>query len=164
MLGSEFALLLQKALHTTQPAVFDKPVLVVFDTFDKAEQQFTKSRKVTGELHFYFEKIRLGVAIALMQIFMDLGGDETSSKVLEVLKKAAKAPGVAQIDAIIQKESKIFDKLFQNLYTNTEGEMILDLFARTLEADSRKEMNQIVKETLQALENLDFPEEEEEHS
>lgn len=159
MLGSEFELLLQKALHNTQPAVFDKPVLAVFDTFDKAEQLFTKTRKVSGELHFYFEKIRLGVAIALMQIFTDLGGDETSSKVLEVLKKAAKTTSVSQIDTIIQKESKVFDKLFQNLYTNIEGELILDLFARTLEADSRKEMNQIVKETLQALENLDFPDE-----
>lgn len=162
MSGSEFELLLQRALHTAQPTLFDQPVAIVFKTFDQAESLSRQGRPASAELHFAFEKIRLGVAIALMQIFTDLGGEEISASVLIVLKKAAKASSIAQIDTIIQKESKIFDKLFQNLYTNAEGELILDLFARTLDADSRGEMGQIVKETLRALENLEFPSNEEE--
>ncbi|QNF33912.1 hypothetical protein HUW51_14710 [Adhaeribacter swui] len=162
MLASDFELLLQRALHTAQPDLFDKPIEVIFKNFDVAESRVRKGGPVNNDVHFAFEKIRLGVATALMQIFTDLGGGEVSEKVLAVLKKAAKATNINQIDAIIQKENKVFDKLFQDLYTNTEGELILDLFARTLEADSRREMNQIVKETLQALENLEFPEEENE--
>lgn len=160
MLASDFELLLQRALHTPQPDLFDKPVTVIFKNFDQAESRIQKGGPVNNELHFAFEKIRLGVATALMQIFTDLGGGEVSEKVLAVLKKAAKATSIGQIDAIIQKENKVFEKLFQDLYTNTEGELILDLFARTLEADSRREMGQIVKETLQALGNLEFPDEE----
>ncbi len=161
MSSSEFELLLQRALHTAQPDLFNQPVSAVFRAFDQAETQVSKGGKANPELHFTFEQIRLGVAIALLQIFTDLGGDDASGKVLTVLKKAAKAPSIAQIDTIVQKESKVFDQLFHNLYTNTEGELILDLFTRTLEADSRREMDQIIKETLQALDNLDFPEEEE---
>jgi hypothetical protein len=160
MLASDFELLLQRALHTPQPDIFDKPVTLIFKNFDLAESRVRKGGPVTNEVHFAFEKIRLGVAIALMQIFTDLGGGEVSEKVAGILKRAAKASNINQIDTIIQKENKIFDKLFQDLYTNLEGELILDLFARTLEADSRHEMNQIVKETLQALENLEFPEED----
>ncbi len=162
MLASDFELLLQQALHMPQPDLFDKPVPDIFKNFDQAESQVRKGSPVNNELHFAFEKIRLGVATALMQIFTDLGGGEISEKVLIVLKKAAKATSIGQIDAIIQKENKVFDKLFQDLYTNTEGELILDLFARTLEADSRREIEQIVKETLLALENLEFPDEEDE--
>ncbi|MDQ3292012.1 MAG: hypothetical protein M3Q05_12060 [Bacteroidota bacterium] len=162
MSGSEFELLLQRALHTAHPDLFDQPVASVFEAFDRAESRTRKGGLISNELHFTFEKIRLGVAIALMQIFTDLGGEEVSANVLTVLKKAAKATSIAQIDSIIQKENKVFDKLFQNLYTNTEGELILDLFARTLEVDSRREMGQIVKEALRALENLEFPSDEEE--
>ncbi|WP_146153474.1 hypothetical protein [Adhaeribacter arboris] len=161
MSGSEFELLLQRALHTAQPTIFDQPVATVFRSFDRAESHSRQGGPAGNELHFTFEKIRLGVAIALMQIFTDLGGEEVSTNVLTVLKKAAKATSIAQIDGIIQKENKAFDKLFQNLYTNVEGELILDLFARTLEADSRREMGQIVKETLQALDTLEFPSNEE---
>jgi hypothetical protein len=162
MLASDFELLLQQALPTAPSSPFEKPVSAVFEAFDQAESQFRKSGTSTPDLHFAFEKIRLGVAMALMQIFTDLGGDEASRSVLSVLKKAALATSTAQIDTIIQKESKAFDKLFQNLYTNTEGELILDLFARTLEADSRAEMNQIVKEALKIYPTLEFPEEENE--
>ena len=162
MLASDFELLLQRAFHTPQPALFDKPVTDIFKNFDLAESRVRKGAPVNNELHFAFEKIRLGVATALLQIFTDLGGEEVSEKVLVVLKKAAQATSISQIDTIIQKENKAFEKLFQDLYTNTEGELILDLFARTLEADSRRAIEQIVKETLQALENLEFPDEEEE--
>ncbi len=159
MLASDFELLLQQALPTDQPPLFDKPVSAVFAAFDQAETRFRKNGAATPELHFAFERLRLGIAVALMQIFTDLGGDEASRTVLSVLKKAARATSTAQIDNIIQKESKAFDKLFQNLYTNTEGELILDLFARTLEADSRAEMTQIVKEALKIYPTLEFPEE-----
>ncbi|QMU27546.1 hypothetical protein [Adhaeribacter radiodurans] len=162
MSGSEFELLLQRALHTAQPNLFDQPVATVFQSFDRVESRSRQGGPANTELHFSFEKIRLGVAIALMQIFTDLGGEEVSANVLSVLKKAAKATSIGQIDSIIQKENKVFDKLFQNLYTNTEGELILDLFARALEADSRREMGQIVKETLRALETLEFPSDEDE--
>ncbi len=160
MLASDFELLLQRALHTPQPDLFDKPVPVIFKNFDQAESRVRQGGPINNELHFAFEKIRLGVAMALMQIFTDLGGGEISEKILLVLKNAAKANSISQIDAIIQKENKAFEKLFQDLYTNTEGELILDLFARTLEADSRRGIEQIVKETLQALEHLEFPDEE----
>lgn len=161
MLASEFELLLQQALRTAQPAVFAQPIPTIFEQFNRAEVEYKKSGVPSPELHFTFEQIRLGVAIALLQIFTDLGGGEAGSNALIVLKKAARATSIAQIDAIIQKESKRFDQLFQNLYLNTEGELVLDLFARTLAADSRPEITRIVQETLRLWPKLDFPTEEE---
>ncbi|MGV3586749.1 MAG: hypothetical protein ACO1OF_07100, partial [Adhaeribacter sp.] len=97
------------------------------------------------------ERVRLDVAIALMQVFSDMADGNESKKVLDFLKRAAKGNSIAQIDAIITKDAKAFDNLYQDLFINDDGEMLLDLFQRTLQAESKAEMDSIIHESLNFL-------------
>ncbi|GEO05219.1 hypothetical protein AAE02nite_28830 [Adhaeribacter aerolatus] len=150
----KFETLVKKALDADTPGLFDKSEAVVYKEFELAEarQRAQRGQTVPGDnLHYKFEKVRLGVAIALMQVFSDMADDDESKKVLDILKRAAKGSSIAQIDAIITKEAKAFDSLYQDLFINDDGEMLLDLFQRTLHADSKSEMDGIINESLKLL-------------
>ncbi|MDB5262611.1 MAG: hypothetical protein JWQ14_1892 [Adhaeribacter sp.] len=147
----KFETLLQKALSAESPALFGRGEALVYKEFELAEarQRAHYGQIQAGDnLHYKFEKVRLGVATALMQVFAEMSDDDDSRKVLDVLKRAAKGNSVAQIDAIINKDVKAFDNLYKDLFINDDGEMLLDLFQRTLQADSKAEIDQIIKESL----------------
>ena len=153
----KFETLLKKALAAESPALFDKGEAIVYKEFELAEARQRAHRGQTqpgDNLHYKFEKVRIGVATALMQVFSEMADDDESRKVLEVLKRAAKGSSVAQIDAIINKDVKAFDNLYKDLFINDEGEMLLDLFQRTLEADSKAEIDQIINEGLKLLDMI----------
>ena len=161
MLASNFELLISRSLKSENPGLFDKSEGAVYKEFELAESwnRADPARAHPGDnLHFKFEKVRLGVAIALMQLFYEMSEDENSGQILEALKLAAHATSIARMDAEINKKMKAFDKLYQDLYINEEGEMLLGLFERTLSADSKREVDDIIAE---ALKLLDYIREEE---
>jgi len=161
MSASNFELLISRSLRSENPGLFDKSEGAVYKEFELAENRHRINPGHTrpgDNLHFKFEKVRLGVAIALMQVFYEMSEDDDSLQVLEALKQAARATSIAQIDAEINKKIKAFDKLYQDLFINEEGEMLLGLFERTLSADSKQELDSIIAE---ALKLLDYIQEEE---
>ncbi|MGV3502508.1 MAG: hypothetical protein ACO1O1_02290 [Adhaeribacter sp.] len=161
MSDSSFEILIKRALQSQDPNLFDRSEAAVYKEFELTEARHRSAPGQTrpgDQLHFKFEKVRLGVAVALMQVFSDMADDEESRKVLQVLKQAAQAGSIAQIDAIINKNMKAFDKLYQDLYINDDGQMLLELFERTLHADSKAEMDGIIAEGLKL---IDFIREQE---
>lgn len=157
---SSFETLIQQALQTQEPNLFDRPEAVVYKEFELTEARHKGKPGGGGDnLHYKFELVRLGVAIALMQVFSDMADDDESRKVLQVLKEAAHATSIAQIDGIINKNAKAFDNLYRDLFINNEGQMLLELFERTLHADSKKEMDDIIAEAQKV---IDFIRDQEE--
>ena len=65
------------------------------------------------------------------------------------------------IDQQIGREAKLFDQVYTNLYVNDEGEALLDLFARTLDADAPELLAQVEAEAVDLARGLDFEREEE---
>jgi hypothetical protein len=118
-------------------------------------------RASPNELPFRFERVRLGVAMSLLQLLADLGDHDESRQVLEVLHRALRARSTAEIDATIQKEVKYFERLYTNLYVNEEGEQLLHLFERTLDADSQALMDGVIREALALTHELNFDQNDE---
>ncbi|MCC2547031.1 hypothetical protein LJY25_11285 [Hymenobacter sp. BT175] len=114
-----------------------------------------------ADLPFRFERVRLAVAMSLMKLLADLGDNEESRRVLDVLHRALKAKSVADIDATITKEAKLFERLYTNLYVNDDGEQLLNLFERTLDADTRPLMDEVIADALEVARELDFSSHEE---
>ncbi|RSK47704.1 hypothetical protein [Hymenobacter rigui] len=109
-----------------------------------------------NDITYRFERVRLGVALALMKLLSDLGDLEEGRAVLDVLHRALKAPSVGAIDATIQKDAATFERLYADLYVNEEGEQLLHLFERTLDADSQPLMDDVIREALRLAPTLDF--------
>ena len=149
MSAQPYEQLLRQAFPTKEDAArfLTEPNLTAYATFRQASR---------AELAFRVERVRLGVAMSLMKLLADLGDHEESRRVLDVLLKALGARSVADIDATITRDAKLFEKLYTNLYVNDDGEMLLDLFERTLDADSRELMDQVIDEALAGAADLDF--------
>jgi hypothetical protein len=118
-----------------------------------------------AEQPFRFEQWRLGVAASLLRLLADLGDHDEARRAADVLHRAlntAKSP--QDIDKQIGKENKLFEQIYTNLYVNDEGEALLDLFARTLDADAPDLLAQVEAEAVDLARGLDFerePEDEE---
>ncbi|SNR40597.1 MULTISPECIES: hypothetical protein [Hymenobacter] len=118
-----------------------------YRTFEQAD---------TAELPFRFERVRLGVALALMKLLADLGDSEEARRVLDVLHRALRARSVTEIDTTINKDAKVFEQLYTNLYVNEDGEQLLGLFERALDADTQPLMDAVIREALILAPKLDF--------
>ncbi|WP_223651719.1 hypothetical protein [Hymenobacter psoromatis] len=109
------------------------------------------------EQPFRFEQWRLGVASALLRLLADLGDHEEARRAADVLHRAlSTAQSPADIDQQISKENKLFDQIYTNLYVNDEGEALLDLFARTLDADAPALLAAVQAEAVDLARALDF--------
>ncbi len=89
------------------------------------------------EQPYCFELWRLGVAGSLLRLLGELGDHDEARRAADVLHRAqntARSP--QEIDDQIGREAKLFDQVYTNLYVNEQGEALLDLFARTLDADA----------------------------
>lgn len=115
-----------------------------------------------ADIAYRFERVRLGVALALLRLLAELGDMEEARHVLDVLKNALQAPSVAGIDKAMQKGATTFDQLYANLYVNEDGEQVLHLFERTLDADTQRLMDDVIEEALELVPMLDFSRDEEE--
>jgi hypothetical protein len=109
------------------------------------------------EQGFRFEQWRLGVATSLLRLLADLGDHDEARRAADVLHRAlSTARSPEDIDKQIHKESKLFDQIYTNLYVNDEGEALLDLFARTLDADAPDLLAQVNDEAVDLARDLDF--------
>lgn len=141
--------LLRAAFRTDADAAYylTEPDTAAYATFEHAKHK---------DIAFRFERVRLGVAMSLLKLLTDLGDHEESRRVLDVLHRALSARSVADIDTIITRDAKLFERLYTNLYVNEEGEQLLHLFERTLDADTQPLMDAVIKEALALAEELDF--------
>jgi len=125
-----------------------------------ADDRFEQASR--AEQPFRFEQWRLGVATSLLRLLADLGDHEEARRAADVLHQAlntAKSP--QEIDKQIGKENKLFEQIYTNLYVNDEGEALLDLFARTLDADAPDLLAQVEAEAVDLARDLDFEREPE---
>ena len=110
-----------------------------------------------AERPFRFEQVRLGLAMALLKLVSELGDHDESRQVLDVLHRAlGEACSPEDIDHIVGHEARLFDRLYENLYVNEEGEELLNLFGRTLDADAPELLEEIAQESVDLARNLDF--------
>ena len=70
--------------------------------------------------------------------------------------RALRARSTTEIDALIQKDAKRFERLYTNLYVNEQGEQLLHLFESTLAADSQPALEGVIREALALAQQLDF--------
>jgi len=114
------------------------------------------------QLPFRFEQVRLGLALALLKLVSELGDHDESRQVLDVLHRAlSEARSPEDIDRIVGREARLFDRLYENLYVNEEGEELLNLFGRTLDADAPGLLEEIAREGVDLARTLDFETNEE---
>jgi hypothetical protein len=141
--------LLREAFRTeAEVAQYLSPAeLAAYKIFEQAGKQ---------DIAFRFERVRLVVAMAILKLLADLGDHEESRKVMDVMHRALKAKSVGEIDATITKDAKLFEKLYTNLYVNEDGELLLGLFERTLDADTQALMAEVIQDALSVARDLDF--------
>ncbi|RZL11305.1 MAG: hypothetical protein EOO62_12450 [Hymenobacter sp.] len=145
-----YEILLHLAFRTPQDqaSYLTPAMLAVHDNFEQAGR---------AEQPFRFEQWRLGVATILLRMLADLGEHEEARRAADVLHRALNtAQSPADIDKQIHKENKLFEQIYTNLYVNDEGEALLDLFARTLDADAPDLLAQIEYEAVDLARELDF--------
>lgn len=111
----------------------------------------------SAERSFRFEQVRLGVAMSLLKLVSELGEHDESRQVLDVLHRAlTEARSPEEIDRTVSREAKLFDRLYENLYVNEEGEELLNLFGRTLDADTSELLDAVAQEAVDLARTLDF--------
>jgi hypothetical protein len=119
-------------------------------------------RAAARDQSFRFEQWRLGVAMSLLRLLGDLGDHDEARRAADVLHRALSTANSPQdIDKQIGKENKLFEQIYTNLYVNEEGEALLDLFARTLDADAPDLLAQVEDEAVELAKTLDFEAENE---
>lgn len=155
MSATTYHAFIQQAFAGEQDAVLQK-IEPLYKDLEQALRDARPGKKSQDEISFRFERLRLGVGIAFMQILTDLGGDEDSSLVRDLLEDALSAKNVAQIDDTIQKKGNLFEELYTDLYVNAEAEEVLSLFEATLGAQSKEEADQIISDGLELAHSLDF--------
>lgn len=149
MSTTSYEQLLREAFRTEAEAAqyLSAADLAAYKTFEQAGK---------ADIAFRFERVRLAVAMSILKLLADLGDHEESRKVMDVLHRALKAKSVVEIDATITKDAKLFEKLYTNLYVNEDGELLLGLFERTLDADTKPLMEEVIQEALHVARELDF--------
>ena len=143
---------------------FTAPNDVKYYLTPNALQAYDLLRKAPAtQLPFRFEQVRLGLAMSLLKLVSELGDHDESRQVLDVLHRALnEARSPEDIDRIIGREARLFDRLYENLYVNEEGEELLNLFGRTLDADAPALLEAVAQEGVDLARTLDFSPDEDE--
>ncbi|QHL87124.1 hypothetical protein GU926_06645 [Nibribacter ruber] len=128
----------------------------LYQELEEALQQARPGRLSQELVSFKYERLRLGIAITLLQLLTDLGGDQDSAEVRDLLIDALDAPNVQEIDKRIQKKGHLFEELYTDLYVNAEAEHVLALFERTLQASSKEETDELLEEALELAHDLEI--------
>lgn len=115
------------------------------------------------EQPFRFEQLRLGTAMSLLKLLADLGDHDESRRAQEVLHRALEQSRTPQdIDRIVGREARLFDQFYNNLYVNEQGEELLNLFGRTLDADAPALLDEIAQTGVALARTLNFDDDEDE--
>ena len=112
---------------------------------------------------FRFEQVRLGLAMSLLKLVSELGDHDASRQVLDVLHRALnEARSPEDIDRIVGRDARLLDRLYEDLYVNEQGEELLNLFGRTLDADAPELLEKVAQEGVALARTLDFERDEDE--
>ena len=160
----EFVLLFmtpyEQLLHLAFTAPNDVKYYLTPSTLRAYDQLRTAS---TADRPFRFEQVRLGLAMSLLKLVSELGDHDESRQVLDVLHRAlSEARSPEDIDRIVGRDARLFDRLYENLYVNEEGEELLNLFGRTLDADAPELLEDIVQEAVDLARTIDVSADEDE--
>lgn len=157
MSAKSFELLLETAFAPETPQVFEEPAAVVYQQLEQAlKNTRLKGGKAGDEVGFRFERLRLGVAIALIKAYARMADNEGAKDVLQLLQEAVRAKNTREIDKIIQKKIGLFDNLYHEIFVNEQREHLLALFEQTLDAGTKEEIDDLIMEGLEALQEIDF--------
>ncbi len=160
-----FETLLRVAFGERYDEFFSAAETTAYSRLDRALQQADAGVAVS----FAFERVRLGVALALLQLLIDLrdegetvvsipapdGPDDEARAVQRILHRALReAQSVEEIDGLVQAEASAFERLYTDLFVDDDGELVLLLFERTLAADTRRELDRCLTEAARLAEYL----------
>ncbi|GAB3540313.1 hypothetical protein GCM10027443_38020 [Pontibacter brevis] len=156
-------LLVQTAYESETPPVSAEEAGRIYNDFEKAfKASRTASGKVTEELNFRFERLRLLMALAFVKAFTRLSNNEKSKEALDVLQEALQARSTKEIDKVVQKKIAVFDQLYHEIFVNEQRDQILSLFEQTLDAGSKEELDDLLFEGVAFLQKVDWEANEEE--
>ena len=71
-------------------------------------------------------------------------------------RPGSEARSPEDIDRIIGREARLFDRLYENQYVNEEGEELLNLFGRTRAAYAPELREEIAQEGVALARTIDF--------
>ncbi|WP_207435845.1 hypothetical protein [Sabulibacter ruber] len=151
--------LIQQVFGSAETSLSAQITPLYYD-LEKALKEARPGRKSQEEVSFRFERLRLGLGITLLQLLTDLGGDEESAQLRNLMQDALQAQSVQAIDQIIQKKAHLFEELYTDLYVNADAEQVLALFEETLNASSKEETDDIIERALDLAEDLEFQDDE----
>ena len=155
-----FETLLRLAFGERYDDFFTPDEATAYTRFERAAVGRTPPGTAPGELSFAFERVRLVVAMALLQLLLDLAHEaypddepppaaehDEAAVALRVLHRALReARSTADIDRIVGADTHVFERLYTDLFVNDAGEQVLLLFERTLQADTRRDLDGCLSE------------------
>ncbi|MFD3002318.1 hypothetical protein ACFS7Z_18245 [Pontibacter toksunensis] len=155
-------LLLLTAYETEKPPLAAEEACKIYTDFEKAfKASKSAAGKVTEELNFRFERLRLLMALAFVKVFTRLSNNEKSKEALGVLLEALKARSTKEIDKVVQKQIAVFDQLYHEIFVNEQRDQILSLFEQTLDAGSKEELDDLLFDGVALLQEVDWEANEE---
>ena len=130
----------------------------LYENFIAAEEKHHKrnSQEFDEELAFAFERLRLGIGIALIQVFVRLSENPESKKVVDLLLKALETKSIEEIDKTMHEGVEAFDNLYSDVFVNKDREDILALFEKNLEAENKAQLNGVLREGQTMLDQIDW--------
>ena len=130
----------------------------LYENFIAAEEKhrLRTSTEFDEDLAFAFERLRLGIGVALIQVFVRLSENPESKQVVELILKALEAKSIEDIDRIMHEGVEAFDNLYTDVFVNKDRENILALFEKNLEAENKAQLNGVLREGLALLDHIDW--------
>src|SRR5688572_7883514 len=130
----------------------------LYENFIAAEDNHRQrtSQEFDEELAFAFERLRLGIGVALIQVFVRLSENPESKQVVELLLNGLEAKSIEEIDKIMHDGVSAFDNLYTDVFVNKDREDILALFEKNLEAENKAQLNGVLREGLTLLDHIDW--------
>lgn len=130
----------------------------LYENFIAAEDKHRQrtSQEFDEELAFAFERLRLGIGVALIQVFVRLSENPESKQVVDLLLQGLEAKSIEEIDKIMHDGVSAFDNLYTDVFVNKDREAILELFEKTLESENKAQLNGVLREGLAQLDHIDW--------
>lgn len=158
MSAASFEYLLENAFgpdHAVTKLILNKNL---YENFIAAEDKHRQrnSQEFDEELAFAFERLRIGIGIALIQVFVRLSENPESKQVVDLLLKALEAKSIEEIDKVMHEGVEAFDNLYTDVFVNKDREAILALFEKNLEAENKAQLNGVLREGLAQLDHIDW--------